>query len=575
MTGTGTQYVSISRRALDLEDYIDIARRHVGWIIGPAFAGLVVSVVVANFLPNTYISRAVMQITPATISDVIVTPVSSSQLTERVVQMQNEILSRTTLGSIINDPKLQLYADDLKRKPLEDVIEQMRSDIHIQMEVLPGASAKRASAFTIQFSYTNKYKARDTVQTFVTKFNEVNLSISRTIDNSLKTFVDTELAAAKANLDQLDEQLTKFRQQYSGKLPEEAAYNMSQLTTLQTQANALTDSLNRAEQNRMQVDAALNTARAQKQTIEMVFSDTTITPPPPPSSPAALKNEELANLVKTVKDLDTRIGVLRQSFADNYPTVREALKTREFMAKKRDELQKEQDAEEAKQRAAAAEAAAKNSTKPVPKTTDVRKLQALEEAQGRIDQYVASLEVIRLQKLRDQEKLDKLNAEMTRVRNLLAETPGIDLGYKALERQEQNAQTTYQELLKKQHLTQQSEALNTVKAAENLEVLDPPSLPEQPSAPKRPLIIGAGAALSIVLGFVMAAVREAKDASLKNLKDVRAYTNMPVLSSIPLLENALLVRRKRRITYLAWSAAVIVGAIMVSVSLYYHYAYAA
>jgi uncharacterized protein involved in exopolysaccharide biosynthesis len=85
MTGTGTQYVSISRRALDLEDYIDIARRHVGWIIGPAFAGLVVSVVVANFLPNTYISRAVMQITPATISETIVTPVSSSQLAERVI----------------------------------------------------------------------------------------------------------------------------------------------------------------------------------------------------------------------------------------------------------------------------------------------------------------------------------------------------------------------------------------------------------------------------------------------------------------------------------------------------------
>jgi hypothetical protein len=45
---------------------------------------------------------------------------------------------------------------------------------------------------------------------------------------------------------------------------------------------------------------------------------------------------------------------------------------------------------------------------------------------------------------------------------------------------------------------------------------------------------------------MLAAAKEVKDASLKNLKDVRAYTNLPVLSSIPLLENALLVRRKRR-----------------------------
>ena len=61
-----------------------------------------------------------------------------------------------------------------------------------------------------------------------------------------------------------------------------------------------------------------------------------------------------------------------------------------------------------------------------------------------------------------------------------------------------------------------------------------------------------------------------RNTSLKNLKDVRAYTNMPVLSSIPLLENALLVRRKRRLVWLAWSSAVIVGCILMSGSMYYH-----
>ena len=85
------------------------------------------------------------------------------------------------------------------------------------------------------------------------------------------------------------------------------------------------------------------------------------------------------------------------------------------------------------------------------------------------------------------------------------------------------------------------------------------------------MIVGAGTALSFILGLALAGVQEAKDTSLKNLKDVRAYTNLPVLSSIPLLENTMLVRRKRRIAYLAWSAAVIVGMLAVSASLYYHY----
>ena len=36
---------SVPRRALDVEDYIDILRRHKGWIFGPFLLTLVASVV--------------------------------------------------------------------------------------------------------------------------------------------------------------------------------------------------------------------------------------------------------------------------------------------------------------------------------------------------------------------------------------------------------------------------------------------------------------------------------------------------------------------------------------------------
>jgi hypothetical protein len=62
-----------------------------------------------------------------------------------------------------------------------------------------------------------------------------------------------------------------------------------------------------------------------------------------------------------------------------------------------------------------------------------------------------------------------------------------------------------------------------------------------------------------------------KDTSLKNLKDVRAYTNMPVLTSIPLLENALLLRRKRRLHWLAWTSAIIFGIMAMTAAIYYYY----
>jgi hypothetical protein len=65
-------------------------------------------------------------------------------------------------------------------------------------------------------------------------------------------------------------------------------------------------------------------------------------------------------------------------------------------------------------------------------------------------------------------------------------------------------------------------------------------------------------------------MREVKDSSLKNLKDVRAYTQMTILGSIPLLENDLVVRRRRRLAWLGWTTACLAAAIVISGSIVYY-----
>jgi hypothetical protein len=85
------------------------------------------------------------------------------------------------------------------------------------------------------------------------------------------------------------------------------------------------------------------------------------------------------------------------------------------------------------------------------------------------------------------------------------------------------------------------------------------------------IIIVAGAAVGLVLGLILAGAREVKNTSLKNLKDVRAYTQLPVLGSIPLLENDLVVRRRRRLAWMAWTTACLVGIVIMSSSVVYYY----
>ena len=109
------------------------------------------------------------------------------------------------------------------------------------------------------------------------------------------------------------------------------------------------------------------------------------------------------------------------------------------------------------------------------------------------------------------------------------------------------------------------------KQGETLELLDPASLPSEPTEPNRPMVISIGAALGLALGMAIVGGREMKDTSLKNLKDVRAYTQMTILGSVPLLENDFVVRRRRRLSWLGWTTACLAAAVIISGSVVYYY----
>jgi uncharacterized protein involved in exopolysaccharide biosynthesis len=124
------------------------------------------------------------------------------------------------------------------------------------------------------------------------------------------------------------------------------------------------------------------------------------------------------------------------------------------------------------------------------------------------------------------------------------------------------------EKLSKAEIAQEMEGR---KQGETLELLDPASLPATPTEPKRPIVVSLGAALGLLLGIVIAGAREMKDTSLKNLKDVRAYTQLTILGSVPLLENDFVVRRRRRLTWLGWTTACLAAAVVMSGSVVYYY----
>jgi protein tyrosine kinase modulator len=544
-------YVSVSRRPPDVEDYIDILRRYRSWIIGPTFAALVIAVVAAFLWPDTFVSTATMRITPQQVPERLVPSNISTQMAQRLTAMQQEIESRTNLQELIQRPSLNLYPTERQRLPMLDVIEEMRKGIKITMLEGPETQGPQhlASAFQISFAYSDRYKAQAVVRELVSKFIEQNANVLRTQADMTTSFLSDQLKSAKEDVARLDAEMTKFKMANAGRLPEQLQSNEEAVNTLRMQLLSVNDGLGRDAQDKMMLETQLENLKQESAFISSNLGQS--------SSAQTVKNERLIQLNKMILDTETQLTAYRQVYKEDHPDVQSMEARLRVLKKERDNLEKEQTTE------ASAKAGQKQIDPKVAQTLETIRLQ-IASAQAQIQARSMQME----QRVRQQKQLQE---EIAAYQARIEASPVNEQRYAALIRDYQLAKANYDDMAKKTEISETASNLEARKAGENLEVLDPASLPDQPSKPNRLMIAGVGTGLGLLFGVFMAGVKEMKDTSLKNLKDVRAYTNLPVLSSIPLLENALLVRRKRRLFWLAWSAAVILGTIAMSGSMYYYY----
>jgi uncharacterized protein involved in exopolysaccharide biosynthesis len=549
-------YLSIQRRALDVEDYIDILRRHTSWVLGPVFAGLVISCVVAFFMKNTYVSKAVLRITPPQISEALVPSTVNQLMSDRVAQMETQILSRTSLSELIQRPTLNLYRKERENKPLEDIIERMRTrDIHISVMNLPGVGGRGATAFEIQFSYDDASKAQAVVQALITRFTEESVNVQGTASKATSDFFKDEITQAKAELTRLDNEITDFEMQNAGHLPGDLQFNVQQLNVAQQQLQAIRDAMVRLDEEKLFMETNLQTLKAQRDELQQTAT-TTIEQGAGQLRP----NERLMQLKAEIVQMEANLNLARQSYQETYPLIKQIRAQIELKKEERDKLQEQEDA---------AAAAVKPATKTVVVNPQIR--ERILENQGQIDQVMTTLRAKESDRLLRMKQEEQINLKIKDLELKISSSPPNQQKYASMLREHSMAEQHYLDLQRRETLSTTYDDVGKRKAGENLEVLDNANLPPSPSAPNRWMICGVGVGIGFMIGIVLTGVKELRDTSLKNLKDVRAYTQLPILSSVPLLENDLLVRRKRRLAYVGWSAAIIFGIVAMSGSMYYHY----
>ena len=534
--------ISVPRRAMDFEDYIDILRRNFLWILGPAFAGLVISTVVAFSMQDVYISSALIRIVPQQIPDTLVQNVSSQQLADHINAMAENILSRNTLTNLINT--YHLYRNELKSMPLEDVINGMKGKAIIIRPTagVANLSGRNLPAMQVGFIYNDPRTAKAVCDDLVGRFLSQNTEDTMQSQEQASSFLKDEFTRAKRELDDLNQKLVDFRAKNAGRLPEEMELNAQQMNALSSRAGSLTEALNRNGEQRMMLESAMRAAKDRMNIIKDV------------NPGVQARNAHVSQLDAQIGGLQMQIEDMKDRYTESFPDLQRARQQLALLQKQREQV--------AKQNPANVEPSA---------VDDPGRARERLEAQAQIDTLQTQMKANAMEADEIHKEIGQVNGALQVYQGRLQAVPAGEKEYTELIHDRDIARAHYDELEGKVEKAHLSMSMERRKEGETLEILDPASLPTAPAAPKRTTYIAMGPGIGIVLGIIIAGVREVKDTSLKNLKDARLYTQLSILGSIPLLENDLVVQRRKQIMWVGWATATLAGLAIMAISVAHYY----
>jgi uncharacterized protein involved in exopolysaccharide biosynthesis len=359
------------------------------------------------------------------------------------------------------------------------------------------------------------------------------------VQTSANSFIKDQFDRSKRELDETDQKLSDYRVRNAGKLPEQMNANVSQMNALEGRLSSLRDALVKNNEHRMMLESSLQIA---KDRLASVKSTT-------PQSVS--RNEKLIETEREIETLESTIASMKDRYTDDYPDL-QAAKDRLSVLKRQKE----------------------DALKNPPKVDGVENVALNREkmdAQASVDMIQGQIKATNLEEQSVNRELAAMNSTIRGYQGRVEETPAGEKEYDELRRDRDLAKEKYQKLEGQLHEATMSLDLERRRQGETLELLDEASMPTSPTAPKRSMIIPVGFIGGLLLGILLVGVREVRDTSLKNLKDARLYTQLSILGSIPLLENDVVVQRRKQVMWVGWATATIVGLAMMIGSVAHYY----
>ncbi len=498
------------------------------WFAILAFvAPLAAGVSLIAFLPNIYRSSATVLAERQQVPDFFVRSTVTSAIETRIQTISQEVLSRSRLGALIN--RFGLYADLRERVPLEGVIERMRGDIKLELKSLELKGLREASvAFTISYQGSDPGTVSLVTNTLASFYNEENVKARGRQATGTTEFLKVQLGETKTRLDGLEQRVSGFKRRHLGELPQQMEANLTTLEHMHAQLRLNADSQTRATERRQTLSSQLAEAESS------LLTPTYIAGAGPGVQFASPELREAARLAQKKEDL----ARLRTQFSDKYPDV-------VMLAAEVDALERELAAAKAREPKPNPEA----TPTATPVTPYVLRLkEALSEVQ-------TELKILKTEEGRLQAAIA---GYQTRVENV----PRREQEFRELSRDYESTRELYGSLMKRYEEAQLAESMEQGQKGEQFRVLDPAVPNAQPAAPNRfrLLLMTLAGAIGLAVGGVLLA--EHLDTSFHEVDDLRTFSNVPVLVSIPRIVTPTDLRRRWWRMRLA-AAGAFVGLVMI------------
>jgi succinoglycan biosynthesis transport protein ExoP len=487
------------------EDYWPIAVRRRWWIALPAFLCWCAVWAGSWLVPSVYESDALILVEQQKVPDQYVLSNVTTDLQDRLQSITQQILSRTRLEGTID--RFHLYPRPRGVARLagrRDAVDQMRDDIRVELVRAPGHPGE-FTAFKMHYSATTPALAQRVNEELTSLFVQENAEAQAQISAETTDFLESQLAAARARMEEQEAKVAAFKEQHLGNLPGQMESNVQILAGLQAQLQSAAQALDAARQHNLYVQSLLRQVQtAQASGLGDSFA----------GGPAVAVEKSLTEERLRLEDLKSR-------YTDNFPDIialKQKIAETERLAK---ELDGESPAANSTGKAASTGGAAAAAAGP-PRGSSILAMELLSQLQAN---------QLEIQNYEQREK--ELESQISAYRLRLNLTPETEQQLTAISRGYEESKTNYNSLLQKQMQSQLASSLEQRQKGQQFRIVDPPSLPRKPAGPNRLRFSLGGLAAGIALGLGLAAFLEFSDVRVRREQDLEGIVPAAVLAGIP------------------------------------------